>query len=127
MLNIKQLEKLENDYLDLQIKEINEKEKREKEIIETYYKNKVFIFENLENKKINFDFEIIENEEYNFFNCCSIYVKFNNDFLFINNIYIFEDYNYINILTLEEINKIKEYKRQKDKEKQKDEYLEFEI
>ena len=127
MLNIKQLEKLENDYLDLQIKEINEKEKREKEIIETYYKNKVFIFENLENKKINFDFEIIENEEYNFFNCCSIYVKFNNDFLFINNIYIFEDYNYINILTLEEINKIKEYKRQKDKENQKEEFLEFEI
>ena len=29
MLNIKQLEKLENDYLDLQIKEINEEEKRE--------------------------------------------------------------------------------------------------
>ena len=44
MLNIKQLEKLENDYLDLQIKEINEEEKRETEKIKEDFKVKNFIF-----------------------------------------------------------------------------------
>ena len=43
MLNIKQLEKLENDYLDLQIKEINEEEKRETEKIKEDFKVKNFI------------------------------------------------------------------------------------
>jgi len=127
MLKIKQLEKLENDYLDLQIKELNEKEKRENEIIKKIYQNKAFIFENLNNNNIIFDFEIIENNLDEEYYSCDIYVKFNEIFLFLIKDYTYQDYSKEIFLTLEEINKIKEYKRQKDKENQKEEFLEFEI
>lgn len=56
MLKIKQLEKLENDYLDLQIKELNEEEKRENEKIKEDLKVKNFVLNNLDNKEYSFSF-----------------------------------------------------------------------
>lgn len=128
MLNLEQIEKMTEDFIDLQIKELNEKEKRENEIIKKIYQNKAFIFENLNNNNIVFDFEIIENnlDEQEYYSC-DIYAKFNEIFLFLIKDYTYEDYSKEIFLTLEEINKIKEYKRQKDKENQKEEFLEFEI
>ena len=128
MLNLEQIEKMTEDFIDLQIKELNEKEKRENEIIKKIYRNKAFIFENLNNNNIVFDFEIIENnlDEQEYYSC-DIYAKFNEIFLFLIKDYTYEDYSKEIFLTLEEINKIKEYKRQKDKENQKEEFLEFEI
>ena len=101
MLKIKQLEKLENDYIDLQIKELNEKEKRENEIIKKIYQNKAFIFENLNNNNIAFDFEIIENNLYEEYYSCDIYAKFNEIFLFLIKDYTYQDYSKEIFLTLE--------------------------
>ena len=83
MLNLEQIEKMTEDFIDLQIKELNEKEKRENEIIKKIYQNKAFIFENLNNNNIVFDFEIIENnlDEQEYYSC-DIYAKFNEIFLF---------------------------------------------
>ena len=127
MLNLEQIEKMTEDFIDLQIKELNEKEKRENEIIKKIYQNKAFIFENLNNNNIVFDFEIIENnlDEQEYYSC-DIYAKFNEIFLFLIKDYIYEDYSKEIFLTLEEINKIKEYKRQKDKENIEED-LEYEI
>lgn len=128
MLSLEQIEQMTDNYLDELIKELNEKEKKERENINNIYKNKSFIFDNLNNKNISFDFEILEvgYQEENFYSC-DIYTKFNDEFLFLTKDYFYENYTEENFLTLEEINKIKEYKRTKDKENLKEENLESEF
>ncbi len=121
MLSLEQIERITDNYLDELIKELNEKEEKERELIKHIYKNKSFIFDNLNNKNISFDFEIIEvgYQDENFYSC-DIYTKYNDNNLFLTKDYFYEDYTEENFLTLEEINKIKEYKRIKDKENQKE-------
>ncbi len=121
MLSLEQIERMTDNYLDELIKELNEKEEKERELIKHIYKNKSFIFDNLNNKNISFDFEIIEvgYQDENFYSC-DIYTKYNDNNLFLTKDYFYEDYTEENFLTLEEINKIKEYKRIKDKENQKE-------
>lgn len=128
MLSLEEIEKMTDNYLDELIKELNEKEKKERELIKHIYENKSFIFDNLNNKNISFNFEIIEvgHQEENFYSC-DIYTKYNDNNLFLTKDYFYEDYTEENFLTFEEINKIKEYKRTKDKENLKEENLESEF
>lgn len=125
MLNIKQLEKLENDYLDLQIKEINEEEKRETQKIKEDLKVKNFILNNLNNKEIEFDFDFYNDEDLNVYYGLFINIKYikNDDIKYytLTQYYTFKDYYQMTIITNEEINKLINYKNEKIKEKQNDE------
>ena len=125
MLNIKQLEKLENDYLDLQIKEINEEEKRETEKIKEDFKVKNFILNNLNNKEIEFDFDFYNDEDLNVYYGLFINIKYikNDDIKYytLTQYYTYQDFYQITMITNEEINQLIQYKNQKIKEKQNDE------
>jgi hypothetical protein len=125
MLNIKQLEKLENDYLDLQIKEINEEEKRETQKIKEDFKVKNFILNNLNNKEIEFDFDFYNDEDLNFYYGLFINIKYikNDDIKYytLTQYYTYQDFYQITMITNEEINQLIQYKNQKIKEKQNDE------
>jgi hypothetical protein len=125
MLNIKQLEKLENDYLDLQIKEINEEEKRETQKIKEDFKVKNFILNNLRNKEIEFDFDFYNDEDLNFYYGLFINIKYikNDDIKYytLTQYYTYQDFYQITMITNEEINQLIQYKNQKIKEKQNDE------
>jgi hypothetical protein len=125
MLNIQQVEKLENDYLDLQIKEINEEEKRETQKIKEDLKVKNFILNNLNNKEFDFDFDFYNDEDLNEIYGIFINIKYikNNieKYYTLTQYYTFKDYYQITIITNEEINKLINYKNEKIKEKQNDE------
>ncbi len=125
MLNIKQLEKLENDYLDLQIKEINEEEKRETEKIKEDFKVKNFILNNLNNKEIEFDFDFYNDEDLNVYYGLFINIKYikNDDIKYytLTQYYTYQDFYQITMITNEEINKLINYENEKIKEKQNDE------
>ncbi len=125
MLNIQQVEKLENDYLDLQIKEINENEKRETEKIKEDFKVKNFILNNLNNKEFDFDFDFYNDEDLNEIYGIFINIKYikNNieKYYTLTQYYTFKDYYQITMITNEEINKLINYKNEKIKEKQNDE------
>lgn len=125
MLNIKQLEKLENDYLDLQIKEINEEEKRETQKIKEDLKVKNFILNNLNNKEIEFDFDFYNDEDLNVYYGLFINIKYikNDDIKYytLTQYYTYQDFYQITMITNEEINQLIQYKNQKIKEKQNDE------
>ncbi len=125
MLNIKQLEKLENDYLDLQIKEINEEEKRETEKIKEDFKVKNFILNNLNNKEIEFDFDFYNDEDLNVYYGLFINIKYikNNDIKYytLTQYYTYQDFYQITMITNEEINQLIQYKNQKIKDNKNDE------
>ena len=125
MLNIKQLEKLENDYLDLQIKEINEEEKRETQKIKEDLKVKNFILNNLNNKEIEFTLDFYNDEDLNEIYGLFINIKYikNDDIKYytLTQYYTYQDFYQITMITNEEINKLINYKNEKIKEKQNDE------
>lgn len=132
MLKIKQLEKLENDYLDLQIKELIEQEEQEKRLIQHYFKTKEFILNNLNNKNFNFNFNFNYDENYkiNEFQLIIKVEEKNNSKTYTHFLYkniILNNYEEIQLLTNEEIQKIIDYQNLKYYEKQLTEQQEREF
>lgn len=125
MLKIKQLEKLENDYLDLQIKELNENETRENEKIKEDLKIKNFVLNNLNNKEYSFFFDFYNDENLNEYYGLFINIKYikNNitKYYTLTEYFTYSDYYQKIILTNEEIEKLIEYKAKKMIEEQKNE------
>ena len=126
MLNIKQLEKLENDYLNLQIKEMIEEKEQEERKIKYYFKIKEFILNNLNNKNFNFNFNFNydENYEINEFQLITNITNLKNSktytYILYKNI-LLNNYEEIQLLTNEEIQKIIDYKNLKYFEQQQTE------
>lgn len=114
MLNIKQLEKLENDYLDLQIKELMEEEEQQERLIKHYFKTKEFILNNLTDKNFDFNFDFNYDENYGI-NEFELIVKVKEKtklktytYILYKNI-LLNNYEEIQLLTNEEIQKILDY------------------
>lgn len=118
------LDERENRFLDLQIYEIIEQEKKDNIIINLNKKRLNYVFNNL--NFLDFEFEFCEKIDTNDNYVCIVFVK-NKDYeTFIDNIYYFNEYDYINLMTLEEIKILKDYQEKKNNEKENDN-LEFEI
>lgn len=125
MLNLKQIEKMTEDFIDLQIKELNEEEKRENEKIKEDLKIKNFILNNLDNKEYSFSFDFYSDEDLNKYYGLFINIKYikNNviKYYTLTEYHIYSDYYQKIILTNEEIEKLIEYEAKKMIEEQKNE------
>lgn len=109
----------EDRFLDLQIYEIIEQEKKDNLIINEYKKEINFIFKNLNKYDYNFKFLEEENDHMGNYNCLII-VECESYNTHITNIFYLNDYNFINLMTLEQIKILKDY-QEKNNEKYNDE------
>ncbi len=119
MLSIEQIEKMTDEYLDELIKNLNKEEKEEEKYLQRIIENKNFIFNNLDNNEINFDFDF-SFENIQDFNFCYIYVSFKDKKINLKNLHIFEDYTSMELITDEEIETLKEYQRIKNEKIKKE-------
>lgn len=130
MLNMKKIEKMTEDFIDLQIKEINEEEKRENEKIKEDLKIKNFILNNLDNKEYSFFFDFYDDEDLKNYYGLYINIKYvKNDcikYYTLTQYYTYSYYYQITMITDEEIKKFIDYQNQKNKENI-EENLEYEI
>ena len=105
------IEEREDRFLDLQILEIQEEEKQDNYKIRLNRDRLNYILKNLNIN--NYEFKFYEKRDHNDnYNCC-IFVKCEEYETYINNIYYYDEYEYINLMTNEEINILKEYQKNK--------------
>lgn len=127
---MKKIEKMTEDFIDLQIKEINEEEKRENEKIKEDLKIKNFILNNLDNKEYSFFFDFYDDEDLKNYYGLYINIKYvKNDcikYYTLTQYYTYSYYYQITMITDEEIKKFIDYQNQKNKENI-EENLEYEI
>lgn len=128
MLSLEEIERMTDNYIDEQIKELNEREKKQNIEINELKKEINFIFKNLNSNiyEYNFKFFEEENDQMGNYNCL-ILVSCESYSLYITNIYYTDEYDYINLMTLEQIKTLKDYQEQKNKDNQIEENLESEF
>lgn len=113
MLTSEQIEKMTDDYLDLQIKELNEKELKEEKYINDTKKEIEYIFKHIKTNRHNYNFKFIEeNDAMGNYNCV-IDVQSEEYGLIIFNIHYYDDYSYIELMTSEQIQILKDYQKNK--------------
>ncbi len=116
------LEERENYFLDLQILENQENELKKFKWLNKLLENKRFIFKNLNNNEIKFNFEFDYNDTYQERNdlfIFNVFVKYEDkkhkhNRKFLTNVVMIDEYDFVYILTEEEINILKEYQKEKN-------------